>query len=417
MSRFLSDLLGASEPFFTQHLNRLENESGRPGVDLYLASDISKIVRQRLRELALDPNDTKGKELYHALQNLIKLHDEFLAKRLGIGDANNTKEIIDKIIEAIPKLPIPQTCWAIKPSAAKRLLLEMPPKHVMKQLHYRSVDSLLKRANIDEVFAAIHFAEATSWQEKFMSQYRRLEVSDFETRRISVIAISPNQWASLLNKKPKLAYKSIIRADEFGVIAVIPPQVSDMPGLTLTLLPLIIHHVNEMRQLSSYLKLIQVKPDFINNFTKSVSGALNNDVDFLGQPLGWSIVHKYFGKIGKSQSDVFMPYVQPDDLAWKLAEDVLYKLEPALKFWHGLDFVGAKFKSGLVSMNLLDNALSYCNKLEYSNQSLAFFREALSRELYSRYLAQQPLEEIIIRQFDTLPDEADTFTLIEREIF
>lgn len=414
MSRLLSDLLGAREPVFTQHINHLEQECGNPGVDLRLSSDISKQVRMKLKELGLDPSDTEGKELYFGLQNLIKKHDEYLAKSLGAKDASDVKDVVEHVVAAISKLPIPQTCWAIKHSAAKRLLSQMPPKHVMKQLRYRSVDSLLKRANIDEVFAAIYFAESASWLDRFVASYKKLAPSDFESRKVSVIALDPKRWGDLTDKYVDNNHHNIIRVNEVGVIAVLPLPVEEMPGLAITLLPLIIYHLNKIRSVSSYLKLNQVKSGFNSQFVKAITGKLKGVASLHGRPLSWETVHKHFGNSSQSTPDVFAPHLQPEDLLWKQAEDVLYRLEPALKFWEGLDFVAAPFKNRPVPLGLLDNAVSYCNQLEYGEQSIHFFRESLRRELFTRYLDQQNLEDHITKQFDTDVDDLEIFAVIER---
>lgn len=416
MSRLLSDLLGAREPFFTQHINRLEQECGSPAVDLRLSSDISKRVRLKLRELGLDPSDTEGKELYFGLQNLVKKHDEYLAKSLGAKNAKDVKDVVEHVVAAIPKLSIPQNCWVIKHSTAKRLLSQMPPKHVMKQLHYRSVDSLLKRANIDEVFAAIYFAESASWLERFVASYKKLSTSDFESRKVSVIALDAKRWGDAADKFVDKNHHNIIRVNELGVIAVLPMPVDEMPGLAITLLPLIVYNLNKIRSVSSYLKLNQVKPGFNSQFVKAVTGKLKGVASLHGLPLSWETIHKHFGKSSQMAPDVFAPHLQPEDLLWKQAEDVLYRLEPALKFWEGLDYVAAPFKKLPVPLSLLDNAISYCNQLEYGEHSVHFFRESLHRELFMRYIGQQNLEDHITKQFATDFQEIDVFAVVERSL-
>lgn len=415
MSRLLSDLLGAREPAFTQHINRLEHESGHPSIDLRLSSDIAKRVRQKIRELGLDPSDTTGRELYFSLQALVKKHDEYLAKSIGVTNSGNAQEVINKVVAAVPDLQIPKGCWAIKHSSAKRLLSQMPPKRVMKHLRYRSVDSMLKRSNIDEVFAAIYFAESVSWQERFFSGYRKLGSADFENRKISVIEVESKVWGDAAKKFMSHSHHNIIRVNELGVIAILPLPVDKMPGLTITLLPLVVYHINKIRSISSYLKLHQVKPTFNSQFVRAVSGSLRDAATLYGRPLSWETIHKHFGRNNPQVTpEVFAPHIQPEDLLWKHAEDVLFRLEPALKFWEGLDYVAAPFKKMPVPLSLLDNAVSFCNQLDYGEHSTYFFKESLRRELSMRYLQQQQLEDHITRQFDSDIDDAEIFTLLER---
>ncbi len=414
MSRLLSDLLGAREPAFSQHIASLEQASGSPGVDLRLASDISAKVRQKLRELGLDPADTTGEELYQGLQNLVDKHDEFLAKKLGIKAEASAQAVIAGVIKAVKKLPIPQTVWVLKHSSVKKLLSQNPPKHVMKLLHYRSIDSLLKRADLDETFAAIYAIESASWRNRFVASYKKLTPSDFENRKISVLELSQSKWGEISKKFIKANHHNVIEVNELGVIAVLPISGGAAPGLTITLLPQIIYRINKLRSISSYLKLNQVKPDFTSYFIKAIAGQLEQTVELHGENISWDTLHKFYGRDNAAHPEVFMPHIQPEDLRWKRAEDVLYKLEPALKFWENLDYVAAPFKNNSVPLGLLDNSISYTNQLDYGEHSTGYFKEALIREIYTRYLDQPSLEDTVMKQFDEGFVEVDMFAVIER---
>jgi hypothetical protein len=201
---------------------------------------------------------------------------------------------------------------------------------------------------------------------------------------------------------------------ELSVIAVLPLPDDDLPGLTITLLPQIIYQINKLRSISSYLKLNQVKPDFINHFIMAINGQLKNMADLYGQQISWDTIHKYFGRPSKDHPEVFTPHIQPEDLRWKQAEDVLFKLEPALKFWEDLDYVAAPFPKMPVPLGLLDNSISFCNQLDYGEHSTRFFRIALKREIIMRYLDQPSFEDQVMRHFDDGFVEVDMFTAIER---
>ena len=78
MSKLLSDLLGAAEPMFSLAIKQLEADSGNPSADIRLTAEITGKVYLKTQELGLDPDDTTGRELYHALLNLIEKQDEHL---------------------------------------------------------------------------------------------------------------------------------------------------------------------------------------------------------------------------------------------------------------------------------------------------------------------------------------------------
>ena len=72
----LAELLSAREPIFSLAIRQLEAESGRTGADIRLANEIEQKVKLKTKELGLDPEDTSGKELHHALIDLIKKHEQ-----------------------------------------------------------------------------------------------------------------------------------------------------------------------------------------------------------------------------------------------------------------------------------------------------------------------------------------------------
>ena len=67
MSKLISYLLGAEEPLFSISLRQLEKTAGNPAVDVRLTAEIIGKVRMKMKQLGLDPGDTKGPELYKAL--------------------------------------------------------------------------------------------------------------------------------------------------------------------------------------------------------------------------------------------------------------------------------------------------------------------------------------------------------------
>ena len=86
---------------------------------------------------------------------------------------------------------------------------------------------------------------------------------------------------------------------------------------------------------------------------------------------------------------------------WRRVEETLYRLEPALHFWHGLDYVAARGSDGQpVSFNLMDMALNYVNQLPFERRVSAHFKAGLWSELYGRYMLQPVIERHVLKQFD-----------------
>lgn len=103
----------------------------------------------------------------------------------------------------------------------------------------------------------------------------------------------------------------------------------------------------------------------------------------------------------ENHPEVFEPHVQPEDLHWRKAEDLLYELDKELGFWRDLDYVGIMDKDKRpVTLNMLDVAASYVNQTPYKERAIYHFREALWNEVFIRYMGETTLEKQILQQLD-----------------
>lgn len=412
MSRLLSELLGATEPMFSIALKQLEKASGNPSADVRLTAEIIGKVHLKTRELGLDPRDTTGAELYHALLNLIKKHDEFLVKRIGGTDPRDVQDLIPRMKKAIEEIDIPKKAWVLKHSVAKRLLQKMPPKNVMKHLGYRSIDSMLKRENLPEIYGSLRFAESAEWLNKFLGTYKKLTPSDFESREIEFIQLDAERWGKLTAAFTHKKLHNITHLKELGVILLLPMPMAEMNGLTIFAFPLLIHYINEIRLYSAFFKLKQVKPNFGEILVETLVADPGNHAIMAGQQIHWRVIQRYYARLqNEYHPELFEPHVQPEDLHWRKAEEVLYHLEPALHFWYDMDYVGVMHAGRPLPLNLLDTAADYINGLPYENRAYYHFVDSLWNEVFSRYLGQKTLESQVLRQLDNEMIEPESLGL------
>ncbi len=381
-------------------LKQLEQASGHSSVDVRLTAEIVGKVHMKCRALGLDPADTTGPELYQALFNLIKQHDAFLAARIGIDEPTNPEKALARIKETIEALDVPKQAWVIKHSVAKRLLQAMPPKQVMKALGYRSIDSMVKREPIDEVFAGIRFVESEAWQAKFVSKYAALRSTDFETRKIEVINLDAKKWGEVALEFVQQRRHNITHLKELGAVIILPLPAKQLPGITITVLPLILHYINEIRLYSSFFKSQQVKPNFAEILVDTLISDPGKHASVAGQHFHWRIIHRHFGSVNQSHPDIFEPHIEPTDLIWRKTEETLYRLEPALHFWYDTEYVGVEFDGRPVSFNLMDMAVSYINNLAYGTQAVRHMRDSLWNEIYLRYVGEKAVERQVLSQLN-----------------
>src|SRR5580692_4995822 len=95
MTRFLSDSLQAPEPFFRLGLKHLEAVNGNPCNDIRLSTAIVQQTQAKLRQLGVDPHDTSAEELYHVLNERVKVDDERLIRALRIQAASHVSAEAD----------------------------------------------------------------------------------------------------------------------------------------------------------------------------------------------------------------------------------------------------------------------------------------------------------------------------------
>lgn len=400
MSSFLADLLGATEPLFSLSVKQLEEASGRPGADVRLIAEIIGSVRLKTKELGLDPDDTTGEELYMALLNRIEKDDDHLVKQIGGKDPEDAKILMPLMKKAWEKVDTPKSAWVLKHSVAKSMLKKLPPANIMKHLGYKSVDSMLKRENLNEIYGALRFAETPAWLNKFNHLYKSLTPSDFETRKIEIVIMPEERWGEMTAEFIHKKKHNITHLKEMGVILMLPINVR-LRGITIFVLPLLFHYLNEIRLYSAFFKLQQVKPDFGKIIVDTLIADPGKAAVMAGSHVHWRVIQRYFGKLEKEyHPEIFEPHVQPEDLHWRKAEALLMKVDPELEFWRDLDYVGIMHGQRPLTLSLLDAAASYVNRLSYKDRAIYHFREALWNELFVRYMGETNLANQVLKQLD-----------------
>jgi ASC-1-like (ASCH) protein len=401
MSKTLSELLAAQEPLFSLALRDLEKASGRDSVDVRLTADIMQRYHHGLISLGFDPGDTTGEEVYFALMAKIREHDARLAARLHVKKKDDVAETLKAVKKTVEGMDIPKSAWVLKKSVAKDLIKKTPPKQVMKKLGYRSVDSMLKKEPINQIFAAIRFAESPEWLNNFVKKYKSLKPSDFETRKIDIVIMPSGRWCEAAKDFIGANRHNITHLKELGVVIMLPMHLETLPGIAITSLPLVLHYINEIRQYSAYFKLQQVKPKFGALVADTIIADPGKHAVMAGSHVHWRVIQRFFGKQEfEYHPEIFEPHVQPEDLYWRKAEEIMYDFEPELKFWKDMEYVGAVYSSRPVTFNLMDNSISYMNQAPYDYRAVYHFRGSLWNEVYTRYMGQKTLEEQVLSQLD-----------------
>lgn len=397
MTKVLSQLLGAQEPSFRLGLRQLEQASGGAGEDVRLTSDVMRQRRACLRDLNLDPDDTTGRELYAALMQ--RVHDDNQAFEQLLHIDADQRNIMPQVARLVQSLDVPQQVFGLKPASAKRLLRAHPPKKALKQLGYRSIDSVLKHEPCALLFAAAAMAEASTWHRAMQAAYRRLTPSDFEQRQALIVAPESDRWRNLSHGFLEHYKHNVIAFRELGAVVLLPLDAGRVPASSLAATLLTLQAVNDIRAASTYLKLHLVRPDFGDVVARISRHEPLTKAQLGGAALPWKLVQQYFARHPDAYSPhLFEPHVHHEDLQWHDAEAVLADLHPRFEFWRDSACAGLLERGEAVSLNLLDTVLGFCNRRPYDQRVLAHGRDRLWHELLLRYMHQSGIEREVHQQ-------------------
>lgn len=396
----ISEFLLAKEPLFHHSLEQLEEITDKKGIDAQLTAEIGSKAADRIKRLGLAA-DVSGPDLYAALLKHVETQDDHLARTLGAHDPTSIPEMIPLIVGKVKTLDLPRHGFFLREDVAKRMLLEHAPQNIMKRLKYETAEAMLQCESVYEIYLALRFAEEADWLNGFDADYTKLQASDFEERDLHIAIFDPAKWGDIAEHFIAKKRHNITHSKELGAIGVMPMTERHMKGITLKVLPLLIHYFNEVHLYSSFFKLMRTK----KNFGEIVASTLIADPSHVkiiaGTKIHWRVVQRYYGKLPKEpHPEQFEPHLQPEDLHWRKAEEVLYEIDPELEFWHDMDYVASKIGDEVVTFNLMDASLSYSNDIVYVDRYLYHFREALWNEVFARYLGEKTLETMVLQRLD-----------------
>lgn len=350
-----------------------------------------------------------AEEIYRALTDKIKQDDLLLFKALG-KPSFMIQEDVEAVLKKIQQLILPeiQKGFFLKKEKAVELLLKNPPRKVISYLGYRTVDELIQREDVFEIFAAIRLFEEQDWfNGVFVKEYLNLTPEDFENREIVFKSLS-QKWVGVAQKFLKKKYQNISHLKELGMIFVIPTELG-IAGETTRLFSLALHYFYEVK---FYSDLFELFAKNLETFSKNLISVLTVSIIDKRLPetskLRFLILPSYLAKYDENDWRLFEPHVSPETLFWIKAEDSLRGINNLFgdngayvdfSFWHNLDFTGDYFSTSagievLVSFNLIDTITSLIKEKELIKY-LYHHQEALWNKIFIEYFGDEKLEELI----------------------
>jgi hypothetical protein len=379
MGRHLAELLGVPEALAELAVTKLEHLSGWQSADVRLLAEINNKVRFKTAELGLDPGDTTGAELYYALKAKQAEHEN----QLGLSTA--------QLVEQLSKAHKHHKVYALKRSVAKDLLQAQPPRHLMKQLNYRSVDSMLKRENIAALYAALPFAESSRWMNVFWKNLSKVSPSDFEAQQIEIIGIDAKRFKNIKSND------AVTAVEILGAVALWPSSLS-----SLNLAVQIEHAIGHSRAVCAYIKLKQVESNFGKNLVEILRGGSKDPLKIAHMPVSWRTIFQHYGKrTAAEHTEYFGPHLLHEDIKAHHPIKLLAKVSPVFKWWDGLEYAIKQADDGLVSLNLADVLAGHPHN--YKRRSVTNAQGSLWHEFIDRYLDHPSVEQHFMGQLELEP--------------
>lgn len=423
MAKFLSDLLDAEEPIFTQAIHQLEEVSGRAGADVKLIGDITAMAHENLRQLGLNPAASTGQEVYYALLGRVEQDIKRLVRIIG-ADESRSEEVqylVPFMIKAADKVKFNRKVFVLKRERAKDLLRQMPPKQLMERLGYTDIEKLFTGEDFDEIYTALRFSEGPEWLTQYNELFKQVTPADYEERDLRILQMDHDKYVDLAAHFVQKKLHNVTHTKEMGIIVVVPMHVRKMRGLALKTLPLLLHYMNEVKLYSTFFKLKSMQPNFGSTVVETLIADPGTGSQMVGKRVHWRVIQRYLGKHKEDSIDgvAFEPHVQPEDLHWRRAEDSLYEIDPELKFWKDRDYVALNYDGFPVAFNLFDVSFAYSNQETYEGRYAYHFRESLWNEIFVRYMGFKNLANQVLEQLDNdmiAPEKLSVVTTKKRPL-
>ena len=378
---------------------------GVSGVCDRLLDTLQDNLNKKLDILGVDQS-TSCKDLHQKIFKQVEKDEQILYKYIGISPDNFD---FAKIVEAAKNMVGDQEGFFLKKDYARKILEQCPPQDTMEQLGYSSVNDMLEKEDIMDVFSALRFTETKEWMHNtFDKAYSSFTANDFEKRNIDIRVLG-DQWKEVAEKFVAKKHHNVSHLKEFGVIFVNPISESD-PGKFIRDFALLPHYTHEIIFYSKLFEKYSHQEDFNERFLSLLRGDVP---EASKQSLGdWLIIQRYLWKDDPYDKRLFVPRVNPESLHWKKAEQDLVELAKrenlgGFELWDDSDYLAGVFEDGngygVVSFDLEDSAMGFVAQGEGKEEYFTYHqKEAVWNKIFASYVGgYERLEDYVIEFMDS----------------
>ncbi len=400
---YLATILGI-DPNTLERLDRAMSATlDKSGVLEKVAYENDKIISTTLRTLNSETRST-----IHVLSTLRKTvfsHEKQLLDFLEIVEG---KSEFDKAARLARKIAKVGKGFFLKKEYAAQILLQRRPEKLVEYLKMGSIEEVLKKYDVTEVFSALRFIETTEWMHQtFEEAYGSFTPQHFEERDIEIKVLGP-EWHAIGEKFVAKKHHNVSHLKEFGVIFLNPIR-EDIPGKFLRDFALLLHYFHEIEFYSKLFRRYANEQDFTGHLKKLLRGDVPEASSIKDNE--WLIVQRYLTKENPKDIRLMLPRVNPESIHWFRGErDLTMFTSPDTEFdlhlWYNLDWVGGIFQDGredIVSFDLEDNAMSLVSFMEGKHEEFFNYhqREAMWTKIFMEYVGgESEMERLLLENFN-----------------
>lgn len=393
-------------------LASLEDISGRSGVDIRLASEMEQTLKATFRDLGLDPNDTSAAELYAGLESkLVSCEQEFLSE-LGVGQRSSEENFVIALTESLNKNFNSKQVLVPKRTVLKTILKKHSPKAALKLLHYRSLDSALRRCPLPVLVAACELVESKKWRTNFCEAIDRLASNDFEQRSIEFCKVDAKRWSNLYAKLISRSGHAVYRVNIAGGVVLLPSGNLLVSGSPSLILAASISAVQKLRSHSSFTVRVLLDESVPTRYSEHVYNQDGGSLVVKNIHFSWQDIHHHLSDHDETRQ-LFEPHVSEDALQADTTASLFGSVTSAYNWWLvrlGLGFVSDEV---VVSCNLYDTARNLSFARSLGGHTVFAMQRELDREVRLSYLKTDNLAKKVYE----LLNAASDFSGVEPDIF
>jgi len=359
-------------------------QTGKSGVLDRVSAEIRAKVDDACRNLGM--KNRTSEDMRTALREAVLAHEKELLVKLNEAEGKDEFEKAANLSRSIAKVG---KGFFLKKEKGAEILERRKPENLLAFLNLSTVQELLGKYDIAEIFSVLRFMETTEWMhETFEEAYSHFTPDDFEEREIDIKVLGP-EWKEVAAKYVAKKHHNVSHLKEFGVIF-LNPIGEHMPAKFLRDFALLLHYFHEIEFYSKLFRRYAKGDDFSTHLKALLRGDVREAA--AAAPGEWLVVQRYLFKEDPMDPRLFVPRVNPESVHWRKGELDLarYGKEQGmgLAMWGDLDWVAAIAEDDgrLVSFDLEDNAMA---AVTYAERRAEFYsyhqREALWTKIFREY--------------------------------